>query len=153
MAEAWIRVVKGLSKRPVVMRLAALVKGNRHEAMGLLVEFWSNVSDHARNGFIRDYEDHYLETWADWKGKRGVFARWVREHHMDELTVLAEVRHDLSNVLTERQRGAIATEVRHQIKSSIGVSADVHILETDRIERTQVGKAKRVIDKRPKATA
>ncbi|WP_332671903.1 phenylacetate--CoA ligase PaaK [Aromatoleum sp.] len=77
----------------------------------------------------------------------------TREHHMDELTVLAEVRHDLSQVLNERQRGAIATEIRHQIKSAIGVSADVHVLETDRIERTQVGKAKRVIDKRPKATA
>ncbi len=77
----------------------------------------------------------------------------TREHHMDELTVLAEVRHDLSEVLNERQRAAIATEVRHQIKSSIGVSADVHVLETERIERTQVGKAKRVIDKRPKATA
>ena len=77
----------------------------------------------------------------------------TREHHMDELTVLAEVRHDLSEVLNERQRGAIATEVRHQIKSCIGVSADVHVLETGRIERTQIGKAKRVIDKRPKATA
>ena len=75
----------------------------------------------------------------------------TREHHMDELTVLAEVRHDLSDVLNERQRGAIATEVRHQIKSCIGVSADVHVLETGRIERTQIGKAKRVVDKRPKA--
>jgi phenylacetate-CoA ligase len=76
-----------------------------------------------------------------------------REHHMDEMTVLAEVRHDLSEVLNERQRAAIATVIRHEIKSGIGVSADVHVLESGRIERTQIGKAKRVIDKRPKAGA
>ncbi|CAI09192.1 phenylacetate--CoA ligase PaaK [Aromatoleum aromaticum] len=76
----------------------------------------------------------------------------TREHHMDEMTVLAEVRHDLSEVLSASQRAAIATELRHEIKSAVGVSADVHVLETDSIERTQVGKAKRVVDKRPKAS-
>ncbi|BAL25196.1 phenylacetate--CoA ligase PaaK [Azoarcus sp. KH32C] len=74
-----------------------------------------------------------------------------RPHHMDELTVLAEVRADLSDVLNESQRAAIATNIRHEIKSGIGVSADVYVVETGRIERTQVGKAKRVIDKRPKS--
>ncbi|WP_211162947.1 phenylacetate--CoA ligase PaaK [Aromatoleum diolicum] len=74
----------------------------------------------------------------------------TRPNHMDELTVLAELRSDLSDVLNESQRAAIATTVRHEIKSGVGVSADVYVLETGRIERTQVGKAKRVIDKRPK---
>ncbi|MBD5805272.1 Phenylacetate-coenzyme A ligase [Azoarcus sp. Aa7] len=74
----------------------------------------------------------------------------TRPGHMDELTVLAEVRHDLSDGLNDAQRSKIAAEVRHEIKSRVGVSADVHIVETGRIERTQVGKAKRVIDKRPK---
>ena len=74
----------------------------------------------------------------------------TRPGHMDELTVLAEVRHDLSDGLNDAQRSKIAAEVRHEIKSRVGVSADVHVVETGRIERTQVGKAKRVIDKRPK---
>ncbi|NMF88234.1 phenylacetate--CoA ligase [Aromatoleum petrolei] len=74
----------------------------------------------------------------------------TRPGHMDELAVLAEVRHDLSDALTDAQRSKIAAEVRHEIKSRVGVSADVHIVESGRIERTQVGKAKRVIDKRPK---
>jgi phenylacetate-CoA ligase len=76
-----------------------------------------------------------------------------RSAHMDELTVLAEVRHDLSDALMASHRAEIAREIRHQIKSGIGVSADVQVLETGRIERTQVGKAKRVIDSRPKGTA
>nr|NMF95786.1 phenylacetate--CoA ligase [Aromatoleum toluolicum] len=75
----------------------------------------------------------------------------TRPSHMDELTVLAEVRHDLSDGLNDAQRSKIAAEVRHEIKSRVGVSADVHVVETGRIERTQVGKAKRVIDKRPKS--
>lgn len=74
----------------------------------------------------------------------------TRPGHMDELTVLAEVRHDLSDALTDAQRSKIAAEIRHEIKSRVGVSADVQIVDTGRIERTQVGKAKRVIDKRPK---
>ncbi|NMG44252.1 phenylacetate--CoA ligase [Aromatoleum toluvorans] len=74
----------------------------------------------------------------------------TRPGHMDELTVLAEVRHDLSDGLNDAQRSKIAAEVRHEIKSRVGVTADIQIVDTGRIERTQVGKAKRVIDKRPK---
>jgi phenylacetate-CoA ligase len=32
----------------------------------------------------------------------------------------------------------------------VGVSSTVHVVETDKVERTLVGKAKRVIDRRPK---
>jgi phenylacetate-CoA ligase len=32
----------------------------------------------------------------------------------------------------------------------IGVTATVHVVETDKVERTLVGKARRVIDKRPR---
>jgi phenylacetate-CoA ligase len=40
--------------------------------------------------------------------------------------------------------------VKHHIKALVGVTADVHVVETDKVERTLVGKARRVIDKRPK---
>jgi phenylacetate-CoA ligase len=72
-----------------------------------------------------------------------------RSQHMDELAVLAELRHDLCDEIGETRRASIAAEIRQQIKSGIGVSADVQVLESGRIERTLVGKAKRVIDKRP----
>jgi phenylacetate-CoA ligase len=74
-----------------------------------------------------------------------------REGTLDQLTVLVEVRHEISDQLSRAQRSAIAEVVRHQIKSGVGVTADVQVLETGSIERTLVGKAKRVIDKRPKA--
>lgn len=73
-----------------------------------------------------------------------------RVGHLDKLDVLAEVRHDLSDTLTRNERGAIAAEVVHEIKCGIGVTAEVQVLESGRIERTQVGKARRVIDRRPR---
>jgi len=56
---------------------------------------------------------------------------------LDHLTVLVEGKEDAGGKL------------RHDIKSYIGVSCDVRIVATGTIERS-IGKAKRVIDKRPK---
>ena len=44
----------------------------------------------------------------------------------------------------------IGQELQHNIKSYVGVSCDVHVVEEGKVERTIVGKAKRVVDKRPK---
>ena len=74
----------------------------------------------------------------------------TREGHLDELDVLVELRPELSDRLEAAEREAIGRDVAHHIKSMIGVSAKIHVLGTDKIERTVVGKAKRVIDKRPK---
>ncbi len=61
---------------------------------------------------------------------------------------------DHLTVLTELQPGAAdrdsAARLQHHIKSTIGVTVDVRIVPTSTIERS-IGKAKRVIDKRPKA--
>jgi len=44
----------------------------------------------------------------------------------------------------------LAKELEHRIKTMVGVSTKVSMLPPDGIERTLTGKAKRVIDKRPK---
>jgi phenylacetate-CoA ligase len=73
-----------------------------------------------------------------------------RDGHLDKLDVYVEVRSELSGSLSEARRHEIGAAVQHQIKSLVGVSADVHVVETDKVERTLVGKARRVIDRRPK---
>jgi phenylacetate-CoA ligase len=73
-----------------------------------------------------------------------------RDGHLDKLDVYVEVRADLSDKISTQQRKEIGAEVKHHIKALVGVSADVHVVETDKVERTLVGKAKRVIDRRPK---
>ena len=44
----------------------------------------------------------------------------------------------------------VGAGLQHNIKSYVGVSCDVHVVEEGKVERTIVGKAKRVVDKRPK---
>ena len=73
-----------------------------------------------------------------------------REEHLDKIDVYVEVKPELSDKLTTSGREAIGRDAAHHIKSLVGVSAQVHVVETDKIERTLVGKAKRVIDRRPK---
>lgn len=77
--------------------------------------------------------------------------RVSREGHLDELAVHVELRQELSGSLPEAGRRAIADEVRHHIKSYIGVSTDVQVVDCGTIERTLVGKARRVVDLRPKS--
>lgn len=73
-----------------------------------------------------------------------------REGHLDQLDVYVEVRSDLSASVGEVRRREIGADVKHHIKALVGVTADVHVVETDKVERTLIGKARRVIDRRPK---
>ena len=70
----------------------------------------------------------------------------TRESHLDEMTVHCEVLPGAAGA----DRDAAAGWLQHRIKTMIGVSARVHVGAPDSIERTLVGKARRVIDKRPK---
>lgn len=69
-----------------------------------------------------------------------------REGHLDAVEVRCEVTPDHRSA----DRDAIARELQHHIKSLIGVNTQVEVGLPDTIERTLVGKARRVIDRRPK---
>jgi phenylacetate-CoA ligase len=70
----------------------------------------------------------------------------TRSGALDEMQVLVELLPQHS----QAGRDAIAQELQHGIKTFIGVSTTVSVGAPDSIERTLVGKARRVIDKRPK---
>ena len=71
-----------------------------------------------------------------------------RPDHMDELDVLVELKPEFAQAPAAEQQAA-AKDLQHHIKSYIGVSTQVRIVAQTSIERS-IGKAKRVIDKRPK---
>ena len=73
-----------------------------------------------------------------------------RDGHMDNLEVRCEVQRELSGKLGPAEIQAITKELQHRIKTIIGVSTRITVMEFDAIPRTQVGKAKRVLDERPK---
>ncbi len=70
----------------------------------------------------------------------------TRSGALDEMQVLVELLPQHSAA----ERDAIAHDLQHHIKTFIGVSTTVSVGAPDSIERTLVGKARRVIDKRPK---
>jgi phenylacetate-CoA ligase len=70
----------------------------------------------------------------------------TRHGNLDELQVLCELLQDEASA----DRAAIASGLQQRIKTMIGVSTTVSVGAPETIERTLVGKARRVIDKRPK---
>jgi phenylacetate-CoA ligase len=70
----------------------------------------------------------------------------ARDGHLDTLEVLAELRENLAHELVDR----LADELQYRIKTNIGVTTRVTLLPSQGIERTLTGKARRVVDKRPK---
>jgi phenylacetate-CoA ligase len=70
----------------------------------------------------------------------------TREGNLDAVEVRCEVlpQHAGAN------RNEVAAALRHRIKTLIGISTTVNVGAPDSLERTLVGKAKRVVDKRQK---
>jgi phenylacetate-CoA ligase len=74
----------------------------------------------------------------------------TRDGHLDNLEVRCELQRELSGKLTPAEIQTIGKELQHRIKTIIGVSTKITVMEVDTIPRTQVGKARRVVDDRPK---
>ena len=72
----------------------------------------------------------------------------TREGHLDALEVRCELREDAG--LGQDGIDHLARELKHRIKTYIGVSTSVNLLPAQGIERSLTGKARRVIDQRNK---
>ena len=71
-----------------------------------------------------------------------------RPYRLDELAVMVETR-PVAHSAGEAERTALEAEAAHLIKVHVGVSCAVRVVPPGTIERSE-GKAKRVIDRRPK---
>ncbi|WEF31282.1 phenylacetate--CoA ligase PaaK [Pseudoduganella chitinolytica] len=74
----------------------------------------------------------------------------TRDGHLDKLDVVGELRPEITGTLTDNAIDSLARELEHHIKTYVGVTTRVRLLAADSIERTLTGKARRVIDKRPR---
>jgi phenylacetate-CoA ligase len=71
-----------------------------------------------------------------------------RDGHMDTMTVNVEMKPEFATA-TSAEKECTAHELAHHIKSYIGISTHIEVKALGTIERS-IGKAKRVIDRRPK---
>ena len=71
-----------------------------------------------------------------------------REGLLDAVEVHCELRPN--GISAEPERTAIAQSIEQRVKNMVGISTTVRVFDPDSIERTQTGKARRVIDHRPR---
>ncbi|MEM5432251.1 phenylacetate--CoA ligase PaaK [Cupriavidus oxalaticus] len=76
----------------------------------------------------------------------------TRDGHLDKLEVRVEARPEQSASLSADDRAALERDLKDQIKTYVGVTTRVQVVAAEGIERTTVGKARRVLDMRPKIT-
>ena len=74
----------------------------------------------------------------------------TRDGHLDNVEIRCELQHALSGKLTTSDIQTISKELQHRIKTIVGISTRITVMEHDSIPRTLTGKAKRVLDERPK---
>ena len=74
----------------------------------------------------------------------------TRDGHLDNVEVRCELQREWSHKLSPADIQAIAREVQHHIKTIIGISTRISVMDFDTLPRTQTGKARRVWDERPK---
>lgn len=118
MAEPWIRVHANLATKPIVLRAAGRLRVSQNEAIGLLVRFWGQMSQHGANGSVSALTDLEIEAWSGWRGKRGVFAAFIRSTHTDEVGRVREWD-DYAGQLEDRR-----TKDRERKRKSRGHRAD-----------------------------
>ncbi len=73
----------------------------------------------------------------------------TRDGHLDALTVQVELEATADRA--EAHRASLAAALAHDIKALIGVTAAVEVVLPFALERVTVGKAKRVLDRRPRS--
>ncbi|CDY79897.1 Phenylacetate-coenzyme A ligase [Caballeronia glathei] len=71
-----------------------------------------------------------------------------REGHMDSLSVSVEARSEICASLTDSDRQQLARELQHRVKTIVGVTTAVNVVNAGAIMTTATGKAKRVVDLR-----
>ncbi len=78
----------------------------------------------------------------------GVYQLHVsRDGLLDQVEVHCELQPG-TNRIADADRDAIAQWVRHRVKTLVGISTQVRVFDPNSIERTQTGKARRVVDTR-----
>lgn len=69
----WIRIAVTLPDDPRIHEFAATLKLDVDRALAKFLRVLFKLPEHARNGDISGVLPQTIETWADWRGRRGAF--------------------------------------------------------------------------------
>ena len=74
----------------------------------------------------------------------------TRDDHLDNLEVRCELQREATASMSTAEHSGVGGALAERVKTLVGVTAKVTVLPVDSLPRTEVGKAKRVSDERPK---
>lgn len=74
----------------------------------------------------------------------------TRDGHLDNLEVRCELQREATASLSSSDHSRVGAGLAERVKTLVGVTTKVTVLPVDSLPRTEVGKAKRVFDERPK---
>ena len=74
----------------------------------------------------------------------------TRDGHLDNLEVRCELQREATASMSTAEHSGVGGALAERVKTLVGVTAKVTVLPVDSLPRTEVGKAKRVFDERPK---
>ena len=73
-----------------------------------------------------------------------------RDGHLDNVEVRCELQREFSGSVSAAEVEVISKTLQHHIKTIVGISTRISVLGFDSIPRTLTGKARRLIDERPR---
>jgi phenylacetate-CoA ligase len=71
----------------------------------------------------------------------------TKNGNLDDVEIMTEVRPEFDH-LGEAERAQVGDQLKHAVKSYIGISAAIRVVEAGKVERSLTGKARRVVDRR-----
>jgi len=74
----------------------------------------------------------------------------TRDGHLDNLEVRCELQREATASMSPAEHSGVGSALAERVKTLVGVTTKVTVLPVDSLPRTEVGKAKRVFDERPK---
>lgn len=112
MSLTWMRVARNITKDKDTHRGAEIAGVDVHKYAGHLLDLWNEMFDQAEDGNLAIIPDSAIEQYANWRGKKGAFAKAVRA------TLCHDEHHEQPMVMRswDRFNGAAIREARADMK-------------------------------------
>lgn len=126
---SWIRVDRAIGDDVKVYQLAEATKLDVDATIGKLVRIFAEMALHAKDGDLSTVPDQALEDWANWRGKRGVFAGAFRQLFAPEGAVTDWAKHNGTAIEKAERDAARLAESRKNRAAKATQSRDSRATE------------------------
>jgi hypothetical protein len=113
----WIRVDTDVADNPKIGRFAARLGLDVETTLGHLVRVWGKMAEQKSDGSLRGVTGMTIESWANWRGKKGHFAEAFRRAFV--------VKGGVVKGWGERQGKLVLRQIADALRKREGRSRDI----------------------------